>query len=63
MMYLKGHETAVSEMVVTGAPLRKGVDFRNSREQHSLIAYPITFLQLLGLPHRRYSALSAWQVE
>lgn len=25
------------------------------------MAYPITLLQLLGAPHRRYSALSAWQ--
>jgi hypothetical protein len=38
---------------------RTGVGFQNSRD--SLLANPITLLHLLGLPHRRYSVLTARQ--
>jgi hypothetical protein len=50
----------MSKFALRGEPLARETGFQNGRD-NSLLAYPMTLLQLLGLRHRRHSALSARQ--
>ena len=50
-------------IALKGEPLARETASQTDVTIPSWHTYPITLLQLLGLRHRRYSALSAWHIQ